>query len=494
MGGGRDAAPLARSRFERTRGARIQALAAVSSGRSRRRDAHGRRALALADLIAAAVALTLAVVVLGGDQLTLALAAAAPVIVVVSKIIGLYDRDEQLVRKSTLEEAPALFQVATLFTLVIWLGEAMFVEETVSAATDNLGRAQVLGLWGLLFLSMLAARVAARGLVRELAPSERCLVLGGAEGANRLHDKLRGADSVSAEVVGRVSLESSEFEDFGPPLLGSLDDLGELVRRHEVDRIIVAPTSADSDQLLHGIRLAKSLGVKVSVLPRLFEVVGSSVRFDDVEGLLLLGVPQWGLSKSSRLVKRSVDLLGAGIGLLALAPLFATIAVAVRVSSPGPIFFRQPRVGRGGDEFKMLKFRTMRDGADERKPELLDLNEADGLFKIANDPRLTDVGRVLRRVSLDELPQLLNVLRGDMSLVGPRPLVADDDRLVEGWQRQRLDVTPGMTGIWQVLGSSRVPLHEMVKLDYLYGANWSLWLDIKILLRTIPHIAGRRGI
>jgi lipopolysaccharide/colanic/teichoic acid biosynthesis glycosyltransferase len=240
--------------------------------------------------------------------------------------------------------------------------------------------------------------------------------------------------------------------------------------------------------------VVKSFGVKVSVLPRLFEVVGSSVRFDEVDGLMLLGVPQWGLTKSSILIKRTVDILASGLGLLLLTPLLATIAATVKLSSPGPVFFRQTRIGRDGEEFQMLKFRTMYDGADEDKAELLEHNEADGLFKIANDPRHTDVGRVLRRFSLDELPQLHNVMLGDMSLVGPRPLVADDDRRVEGWQRRRLDVPPGMTGIWQVLGSSRIPLHEMVKIDYLYGANWSLWLDVKILLRTIPHVVGRRGL
>ena len=142
----------------------------------------------------------------------------------------------------------------------------------------------------------------------------------------------------------------------------------------------------------------------------------------------------------------------------------------------------------------MLKFRTMVDEADELKTALRPLNEAQGLFKLAEDPRTTRVGRLLRRTSLDELPQLFNVLRGDMSLVGPRPLVLDEDQLVHGWGRGRLDVAPGMTGLWQIFGSSRIPLEEMVKIDYLYVANWSLWLDVKILLRTVPYVLSARGL
>ena len=170
------------------------------------------------------------------------------------------------------------------------------------------------------------------------------------------------------------------------------------------------------------------------------------------------------------------------------------IAVATKLSSAGPVLFRQRRIGRHGESFLMLKFRSMYDGAEEMKPELHALNEADGLFKIADDPRVTPLGRLLRRVSLDELPQLVNVLRGEMSLVGPRPLVGDEDAQIKGWLRRRLDVIPGMTGVWQVHGSSRIPLREMVKMDYLYRANWSLWLDVKILLRTVPLLLSRRGI
>jgi lipopolysaccharide/colanic/teichoic acid biosynthesis glycosyltransferase len=189
-----------------------------------------------------------------------------------------------------------------------------------------------------------------------------------------------------------------------------------------------------------------------------------------------------------------MDLIGATLGLVVLAPLLAALALAVKVDSRGPVFFRQRRIGRSGSEVHMLKFRSMVAGADAMKDALRGKNEADGLFKIPDDPRITRVGHFLRKTSLDELPQLLNVLNGNMSLVGPRPLVPDEDAMIEGWQRRRLAVKPGMTGLWQIFGSSRIPMNEMVKIDYLYGANWSVWLDFKILLKTVPYVVTRRGL
>jgi exopolysaccharide biosynthesis polyprenyl glycosylphosphotransferase len=295
-------------------------------------------------------------------------------------------------------------------------------------------------------------------------------------------------------MVGRVPLDHESDANLDPMVLGDLSRLGIVVMEHDVHRVIIAPGARDSERLLDAVRLLKALGIKVSLLPRLFEVVGSSVEFDDIGGMPVLGLRKHGLSHSSRVLKRSMDLVGACFGLLLLAPMMAAIALAVRFSSPGPVLFRQRRIGQNGEPFEMLKFRTMVDGAEEMKAELRHLNEADGLFKIAEDPRTTRVGRLLRRSSLDELPQLINVLRGEMSLVGPRPLVEEDDARIEGWQRRRLGLPPGLTGFWQVLGSSRIPLSEMVKLDYLYAANWSLWLDTKILLRTIPHVISRRGL
>jgi lipopolysaccharide/colanic/teichoic acid biosynthesis glycosyltransferase len=230
--------------------------------------------------------------------------------------------------------------------------------------------------------------------------------------------------------------------------------------------------------MLDAVSQTTALGVKVSIVPRLFEVVGSAVEFDTVGGVTVLGVRQSGLSRSSLAVKRAMDLVGAGIGLLLLSPLFLVISLAIKLDTRGPIFFRQRRVGRDGNVFWMVKFRSMIDGAEAQRAALQSLNETEGLFKLSADPRVTRIGRFLRRTSIDELPQLINVLKGEMSLVGPRPLVLDEDRLVEGRHRERLQLAPGMTGPWQVLGPSRPPLSEMVKTDYLYAANWSLWNDI----------------
>jgi lipopolysaccharide/colanic/teichoic acid biosynthesis glycosyltransferase len=225
------------------------------------------------------------------------------------------------------------------------------------------------------------------------------------------------------------------------------------------------------------------------------EVVGSSSTFDEIDGITLLGVRQAGLSASSRFLKRAMDVVVALLALFLLAPLLFAIAVLVKVDSRGPVLFSQLRIGRSGHRFRIYKFRSMIANADAVKDDLRQHNEVQGgMFKITKDPRITRVGRFLRTTSLDELPQLINVLLGDMSLVGPRPLVPDEDALIEGWERGRLTVRPGMTGHWQIFGSSRIPLPEMVKIDYSYCANWSVWGDTKVLLRTIPYVIRRRGL
>ena len=447
-----------------------------------RREAIYRRLLACADVGSAGLALITCIAWLGDDRLTLATLLGLPLVVLASKVIGLYDRDELLLRKSTLDEAPQLFQLATLYTLCIWLLEPLLV-------AGHLGHGQVFGIWSILFVFGILGRALARAIARRLADEERCVVIGDVTIAERLRAKLAQSPQVNATVVGAVPLEGddSRHRMSAEVIAAALGELG-------AERVIIVPGEGDHEWALELIRTIKSLGVHVSVLPRIAEIVGSAVRIDDIQGATVLGVRRFGLSRSSHLMKRAFDMTGAAIGLLLAIPLYVTFAIAIKLDSRGPVLFRQERIGRHGRMFRMLKFRTMECDAEGRKADLLHLNEADGLFKISQDPRTTRVGRFLRRTSLDELPQLWNVLRGEMSLVGPRPLVVDEDSRVEGWHRHRLQLTPGMTGHWQILGSARIPLHEMVEIDYLYIVNWSLWGDVKTLLRTVPHVLARNGV
>jgi exopolysaccharide biosynthesis polyprenyl glycosylphosphotransferase len=454
-----------------------------------RRHSLQRRLLVGADVLATMLAFVLATAVLGHDSLGVYTLLAIPTIVVVCKLCGLYDRDEFLLSKTTLDEAPKLFRVAALFTLLTFLAGDAVVQ-------GHLGRDQALALWLILFVSMVVLRWAARGLGGLATPPERCLILANSEAAQWLTTKLERSHRTNVEVVGRVPLGPDSSNDGSVPRLGTVEELASLLDEYEVERALVARGRGETDHNVpEAIRIVKRLGVQLSVLPRPFEVVGAAVEFDDVEGATLLGVRRHGLSRSSRLLKRGLDLLGATVGLVMMAPLMAMIAVAIKLDSRGSVFFRQPRMGMDDEPFRIFKFRTMVAEADAQRAALAERNEAgSGLFKIEDDPRITRVGGFLRRTSLDELPQLLNVIKGDMSLVGPRPLVLEEDSQIEGWQRHRLMLPPGATGMWQVLGSARIPMSEMVKIDYLYGANWSLWLDMKIILRTIPFVLGRRGL
>ncbi len=457
-----------------------------------RRDALFRRALLSADAVAIAGAFALTVALSHRSlHLTLAVAVVVPIVLAGAKLAGLYDRDEALLRKTTLDEAPKLFQLATLSVLVAWLVDGPI-------ATGNLDRTEALFLWLVLTGGLIAGRAVARALALRAAPAERCLLIGDEQSAAIVDSRLACRGGINAEVVAHLDLDmAAPWCSDGTSAL-RLQEIRDLAETLDVHRAIVAPgwkAGAESGEMLNLVRTLKAVGMRVSVLPRMLEVVGSSVEFDDLHGVTVMGVRSFDLTRSSAAFKRAFDLLGASIGLLAIAPLMLILAIAVKLDGGGPVFFRQSRVGRHGRCFQMLKFRTMVPGADALKELLRERNEAcEGLFKIANDPRTTRVGRLLRRSALDELPQLLNVLRGEMSLVGPRPLVLDEDSRIEGWHRRRLALTPGMTGPWQILGPTRVPLREMVALDYFYVANWSLWTDLKILLRTVPYVLCRRGL
>jgi exopolysaccharide biosynthesis polyprenyl glycosylphosphotransferase len=231
----------------------------------------------------------------------------------------------------------------------------------------------------------------------------------------------------------------------------------------------------------------------MTVVPRLFDALGPSVEMDDVEGITVLGINPPVLSRSSRAIKRATDIVGAVTTIVLTSPLLLAIAIAIKLDSPGPLLFRQQRIGRGGRRFWVLKFRTMVPDAERLRAELLIQSTDPNWLKLDHDPRITRVGRRLRMASLDELPQLWNVLKGEMSLVGPRPLIESEDHQLEEWARARIDLTPGLTGLWQVLGRTNIPFNEMAKLDYVYVTNWTLWGDIRLLVKTLPVVLSRRG-
>jgi exopolysaccharide biosynthesis polyprenyl glycosylphosphotransferase len=454
-----------------------------------RRDWIFRRTLAVADLCALTSVLLITVELLPGSlRLSWGIVGALLGLLAGAKLFGLYDRDEALIHKTTLDEAPKLFQLATLTTLVVWLADRPIVE-------GALARSGALLLWFLLTFALIGFRGLARALALRVAAVERCLFIGDTASAQTIRSKLSERCGTKAMMVAHIDLH--EVAPWSTDVFSKqrLSEIRELARTLDIHRAIVAPGSADGGDMLDLVCALKAVGVRVSVLPRLLEVVGSSVEFDDLHGVTVMGVRRFSLTRSTAAVKRAFDLLGASLGLLAATPLMVAIAILIKLDTRGPVFFRQLRVGRHGVNFSMFKFRTMVAGAEQLRESLSDHNEAQaGLFKIAEDPRITRVGKLLRKSSLDELPQLFNVLRGEMSLVGPRPLVVEEDMCVEGRHRQRLELSPGMTGHWQILGPARVPLREMVAIDYLYVANWSLWTDVKILLRTVPHVLGRRGL
>ncbi|MEA2424768.1 MAG: hypothetical protein QOH13_1178 [Thermoleophilaceae bacterium] len=458
-----------------------------------KRDAIFRRSLVVADVLAASVALYFAIVEVAGAAIRPQVLAAFPIVILLGKLLGLYDRDELVFHKSTLDEAPKHFQLAGFYALLVWLLAPVLIDGVFT-------RSAGLALWLAAFVMTAGFRFVAREVARHVAPEERCLIIGRSGTRMRLAGKLTAARP-STEVVGYLPLEDERRAHSrwkgNDRRRRSLEthDLPELVRQLDVHRVIIIPGEADNETMVDAISRAKTSGVKVSILPRMFEVVGSSVEFDDIDGVTILGVRRFGLSRSSARIKRAMDLVAVTAGLVLLAPLFAVVAVAIKLDSRGPVFYSNWRIGREGRPFRMIKFRSMVQDADVLKAGLENLNVAGGgLFKVVDDPRITRVGRFMRKLSIDELPQLFNVLHGEMSLVGPRPLVPDEDDRVDGRFRRRLRLVPGMTGPWQILGPTRVPLTEMVGIDYLYGANWSLWLDVKILLRTVGHVMRRKGL
>jgi len=408
--------------------------------------------------------------------------------IVGAKLYGLYNHDEERTDHSTTDDFSGVFHMITVCTWLFAAGG--HVSGFAYPSIDKL-----LVFWASAIALVSVGRAGTRVLARrQTAYLQNALIVGAGEVGQLIAKKLLQHPEYGINLVGFVDdSPKATREDLGHlALLGGPERLREFVELFDVERVIVAFSNDTHERTLDLIRSIKDLDVQIDIVPRLFELVGPGVGIHTVEGLPLVGLPPVRLARSSLLLKRTSDFVLALVGLIVLAPLFAVVALLVKLDSPGPVFFRQVRMGRADKTFRMWKFRTMVADADERKHEVAHLNKhlRNGgdprMFKIPDDPRVTRLGRFLRSYSIDELPQLANVVLGDMSLVGPRPLILAEDRHVDDWGRQRLNLKPGCTGPWQVLGRTGIPFSEMVKLDYLYVTGWSLRGDLGLLVKTIP--------
>jgi exopolysaccharide biosynthesis polyprenyl glycosylphosphotransferase len=404
----------------------------------------------------------------------------------IARMYGLYSQDDRRTYHATVDETAGAFNMVTVCT---WL----FFAVTWLTGLAHPAVTKLLLFWTLAVLLVPLMRALARAAARKRASFvQNTVIVGAGDIGQGIAEKLLRHPEYGVNVVGFIDSEPKRpMCDVGDlTILGPPERLGSIIRAFDIERVIIAFARGPHERVLSLIRSLKDAFVQVDIVPRYFELIGPSTAVSSVEGVPVLCLPPRALGLSARMLKRSMDIAVSTIALVLLSPLFLLAALAIKVDSRGPIFFRQPRVGRANREFTIVKFRTMVRDAEERKESVAHLNKHAALdarmFKVPNDPRVTRVGRILRRTSLDELPQLGNVLRGEMSLVGPRPLIQSEAQYVADWAGKRFDLKPGITGLWQVLGRSDIPFEEMVRLDYLYVTNWSLWHDVRLICGTVP--------
>jgi exopolysaccharide biosynthesis polyprenyl glycosylphosphotransferase len=456
-----------------------------------------RRMLVAADVTGLAIAFICAELMFGssgtpdrvglGDEIFLFILT-LPVWLLGGKLFGLYDRDEERADHSTTDELARVF-------LLMTVGVFLVTRATLFVDTFDPDLVKLTVFWALAIVFVAATRVAARILARKsVAYVQNTVIIGAGDVGQRVARKLLQHHEYGINLVGFVDDRPKELRAHleHVALIGGLDDVLDVVELYDVDRVIIAFSNESHERFLPLIRLLRDSGVQVDLVPRLFEVMGPKIDVHTIEGTPLLGLAPVKLPRSSRALKRAVDLVGAGLMLVIFSPLIAVIAAAIRLDSPGPAFFRQTRVGKDMREFRMLKFRTMRTGTDDAPHRAFIAATMDkdapaapgGLYKLGRDDAVTRMGHWLRRTSLDELPQLINVLRGDMSLVGPRPCIPYEIERFEPHHFERFLVPAGVTGLWQTSARAHSTFGEALDLDVLYAQSWSLGLDFLLLART----------
>ncbi|MEA2281783.1 MAG: hypothetical protein QOK21_2390 [Solirubrobacteraceae bacterium] len=461
-----------------------------------------RRALACADVLGLTVAFCVAELLLSGPgpvgtRAWPVLGVILPAWLLLAHIYGLYDRDEERAAHSTADDVVGVFHLVTVGVWLLVLGGRL-----TGAAEPTF--VKLGGFWLLAILLLTVGRAIARSATRRSVLYVQNVVIVGAGDVGQLvARKMLQHTEYGINLVGFVDdhPRTSRPELAEVAQLGPTDRLIDIVRTFGIDRVVIAFSRESELETVSLIRSLRALDVQVDVVPRLFEVMGPKLVNHSIETLPLIGLPPVRISSTSRAVKRLIDLAGASVALLVTSPVFLVAAVLIRRDSAGPVFFRQTRLGGGMREFTALKFRTMREQADDRTHRdyiraTMTASAsvgANGIYKLDRADDVTRVGRWLRRTSLDELPQLLNVLRGDMSLVGPRPCIPYETEYFKPYHYERFLVPAGLTGLWQVAARAHSTFGEALDMDISYARGWSLGLDLRLLCQTPFHMLRLRG-
>jgi exopolysaccharide biosynthesis polyprenyl glycosylphosphotransferase len=483
------------------------------SGKTHRRGWIVRRALAAADVVGLVLAFVLAEMGFGGGEGAVSgvnvwvgfggFLLTIPLWLVLARLLGLYATDEGHADHTTVDDVARVF---LLVTVGAWLPLVAWV--TLSA---DLYMPRLVTFWASALVLVSLSRAIARSCVRRSdAYQQNTVIVGAGDVAQLIASKLLRHREYGINLLGFLDKTPRSRRDDLDNLtvLGGIERLPQIVNELEVDRVIVAFAGQDQGNLLENLRALRSNEVQIDVVPRFFDMVGPGADLHAIEGFPLVALSRLQLPWSALILKRALDVAGSACGLLVLLPLFAYVAIRIKLDSPGPVFYRHERVGLGGRRIGVFKFRTMRaefsrgeryggESAEQAFAELMADPERRREFelghKLHDDPRVTPFGAFLRRTSIDEFPQLMNVLTGDLSLVGPRPITEAEIERYGVASEELLNVKPGITGYWQINGRSDVDYADRVRLDLAYVSDWSLGLDLTILAKTLHALTGGRG-
>lgn len=449
--------------------------------------------LAFADLALVFLGVSLGLVIGWGASLPLLVLAAAiavwtiPAFALTELYGGSFARSDRISESARI--IAALSGTSLVGLLAVLLMEPGWADR--KAAVFVLIMVPVLGV------TMSLVRGSVRGRVMRSDP-ERVLIFGAGGTGQAIAHSIQNDPARDAVVVGFVDDDPLPLEgDLSAlPIFPANDQLIDAVRESRAERILLAFSRTPATDVLATIRASSSGDIPISVVPRFYEITPLHASLSSLGGTTVVDLASASLSRGARISKRVLDLVIGGLALVMLSPVMLACAIAIKIDSRGPVFFRQERLGHRGEPFEIVKFRSMRTDAEAQRQAMAELNEMENsgpLFKMKRDPRVTRVGDFLRRTSLDELPQLFNVMAGTMSLVGPRPFVTHEAVQITGWHARRLDIVPGITGLWQMKGRNDVSFEDMVRMDYQYVANWSPWWDLRIILGTIPAVLKGSG-